>query len=236
MRLGLIADIHGNLTALDAVLAELDSDRVDEIICLGDLAVLGPHPDGVIDRIRERRIDTICGNTDVWLVPDHPIAASPPDSPQTIELTQWTAGRISKANREFLRGLQLTLSKGDSVQCFHGSPTAVDDIITDWFGRGGEMPSLVLAGGHTHVQEMRRFNDSIYVNPGSVGLPGVGPGTAGLPVNLEVNWAEYAVLEERDGWIEVSLRRIPVDVDRMWADVQRVGMPHAEWWRSCWAG
>jgi predicted phosphodiesterase len=236
MRLGLIADIHGNLIALDAVLAELDADRVDEIACLGDLAVLGPQPDEVISRIRERGIATVCGNTDGWLIPDHPIPAAPPKSAPAIHLTRWASGRISEANRDFLRGLPLALAIDALALCFHGSPESVDDIMNARAEGVGEFTARILTGGHTHVQELRRIDDLIYVNPGSVGLPGVGPGAPGLPVNHDVAWAEYAVIDDAAGRTEVSLRRIPVDVEQMWAEVQRSRMPHAEWWRSRWAG
>ena len=59
MKLAIISDVHGNLIALDTVLAELEADRVDQILCLGDLAVLGPQPNEVIARIREREITTV---------------------------------------------------------------------------------------------------------------------------------------------------------------------------------
>src|SRR5688572_9983251 len=108
MWLGLIADIHGNLTALDAVLAELDADRVHEIVCLGDLAVLGPQPDEVISRLRQHQIPVVCGNTDVWLVSNHPLSAQPPESIESIELTDWAKRRVSDSNRAFLRKLPLS--------------------------------------------------------------------------------------------------------------------------------
>jgi putative phosphoesterase len=236
MRLGLIADIHGNKIALNTVLAELEAGGVDLIVCLGDLAVLGPWPNEVVSSIRERAIATVCGNTDAWLVQDHPIPAEPPNSPQTIELNAWSRRQLSESNMIFLRELPLTRMVGDRILCFHGSPRSVDDIISNSIGGGGEMSAPALAGGHTHIQELRRVGDAIYVNPGSVGLPGVGSGAPDLPVNRHVEWAEYAVLDMSDGRTEVSLRRVPLDVMRMWAYVQRSGMPHADWWRSCWAG
>ena len=70
MRIALISDIHGNLTALEAALAEIDRHKVDRIICLGDVALDGPQPTAVIRRLREQGIPVIKGNTDDWLL--HP--------------------------------------------------------------------------------------------------------------------------------------------------------------------
>lgn len=64
MRIGLIADIHGNLLALEAVLSALGRDGVDDLICLGDVASLGPQPAEVIARLRALGCPVLMGNTD----------------------------------------------------------------------------------------------------------------------------------------------------------------------------
>ena len=95
MRLGVISDIHGNLFALDTVLAAIDHHGVDQTVCLGDLAVLGPEPGAVIDRLRDRRIACVSGNTDSWAVADHPLPALAPKSAPAVDLTAWTSSRLS---------------------------------------------------------------------------------------------------------------------------------------------
>ena len=64
MRIGLISDIHGNLFALEAVLAELARERLDDLVCLGDVAALGPEPVGVLARLRTAQCSVVMGNTD----------------------------------------------------------------------------------------------------------------------------------------------------------------------------
>jgi predicted phosphodiesterase len=240
MRIGLISDIHGNLVALDAVLAELDGAGADQIICLGDLAVLGPQPADVIDRIRERGIPTVCGNTDAWLVPDHPLTAEPPDSAQTIDLTAWTAARLRPEHVTFLRELPMTIAiplpDDRLLRAFHATPDSLDDIthashpagVGEWIG------SELMTCGHTHVQGMWRVGDQLWLNPGSAGFPGVGPGTAGLPQNRDVDWVEFAVIDMREARTSVELHRLAVDMDTMWAAVRATDMPHQGWWRSRW--
>jgi predicted phosphodiesterase len=66
VRIGLIADIHGNSVALETVLTELTRERVDRVVCLGDVAVLGPEPAAVMALLRELAFPVVMGNTDAW--------------------------------------------------------------------------------------------------------------------------------------------------------------------------
>jgi predicted phosphodiesterase len=70
MRIALLADIHGNLSALEAVLAALQAEAVDQLICLGDVAAVGPQPHEVIGRLRDVGCPAVKGNTDAWLSDD----------------------------------------------------------------------------------------------------------------------------------------------------------------------
>src|SRR3954449_12431588 len=100
MRIGLIADIHGNAVALDVVLAELMREQVDEIICLGDVAALGPQPREVLRRLRKIGCPIVMGNTDAWL------AAWPPDeaiSREVFAITDWCAAQLSADDLVYIR-------------------------------------------------------------------------------------------------------------------------------------
>src|SRR5689334_19527231 len=76
MRIAVVSDIHGNLPALEAVLADLDDVRPHLVVQAGDLAVGGPHPRAVVDRVRELGWPSVLGNTDEMLelvlsIPEH---------------------------------------------------------------------------------------------------------------------------------------------------------------------
>jgi len=240
MRIGLISDIHGNLVALDAVLAEIDRSGVDQIVCMGDLAVLGPQPCEVINRIMERGILTVRGNVDDWLAPGSETSAEPPTSTQTIDMIAWSLFQLEEEHIDFLRHLPLTLrlplDDGRSMLCFHATPDSLDDITCAAEPvRVGEWPGdEIMCCGHTHIQSLWRIGDQTWLNPGSVGLPGIGPGAAGLPVNHDVSWAEYAVVEIDQHGVMVTLRRIELDIEAMWSAVTATDMPHQDWWRSLW--
>lgn len=240
MRIGLIADLHGNLVALDAVLADLDRTGVDHIICLGDLAVLGPQPAEVIERVRERHMTTVCGNTDAWLIPDRPIPVVAPDARSSVDLTEWTRSQLSPDQMQYLRDLPLSISipldEQASLCCFHATPTSLDDITHAGapmlVGEGQE--SWLMCCGHTHIQALWRVQLQRWINPGSVGLPAVGPGVPGLPRNLAVNWAEYAVLEIDTRRTTVTMHRTELDIGELWRSAEASDMPHQTWWRALW--
>jgi predicted phosphodiesterase len=245
----LIADIHGNLVALETVLAELEREPVDRLLCLGDVAALGPQPSEVVARLREAACPSVLGNTDAWLLEGPPASPTGPSGVAMAEIARWCADKLSDRDREYLRSCPLVIEQGlgdgRGLLCFHGSPHSFDEVIAattpdEALSRmlSGYRAS-VFAGGHTHVQLLRRYGDAHMLNPGSVGLPGVGPGTPDLPTNRGVRWAEYAVLEvggeaggERLG---VSLRRVPVDVGRTVEAARTRCMPHLDWWIGKWA-
>ena len=186
MRIGLIADIHGNAEALRTVLGQLSTEHLDRIVCLGDVAVLGPQPSDVLRLLEEANCAVVRGNTDAWLL-DEPSDAIPPSPGPSQEILDWTMSVLTPSEiaqvGEYPMTLEIDLGSGQRLRCSHGSPRSFEDVI------GPATPdaevlaligvdAAVTAGGHTHVQMVRRVGATTFVNPGSVGLPGVGPGTA----------------------------------------------------------
>ena len=240
MRVGLISDIHGNRIALDAVLDDLEREEIDQYICLGDVAV-GPQPGEALERVRALGCPVIMGNWDAAFLGDMP---EPQDKigEQLVEIGEWWASYLSEADREFMASFVPVHRQevgSTPVLFFHGSPrsydewlfsTTPDDELKAMFA---DVEERVLIGGHTHVQMVRRYIESIIANPGSVGLafrewwP--------RPVRISP-WAEYGVLESREGdQLSISLRRTPFDVDAFLEMSLASGMPHAEWWVQSWS-
>ncbi|HET9016720.1 MAG TPA: metallophosphoesterase family protein [Thermomicrobiaceae bacterium] len=244
MRIGLIADVHGNLVALDAVLDDLAGSGIDRIVCLGDLVALGPQPREVLARLREIGVPSARGNTDDWIA--RGVAPGPrPAGPDPVaDLTTWAGEQLSPRDLADLGGLpsslELSPTPGWELQCFHGSPRSDEDVIAAGTP-DADLDAMLLspaarfvAGGHTHVQLVRRRGTAWVVNPGSVGLPGVGPDSPYLAAPRPASAAEYAVLDVDGGHVELALRSMPLDVERM-ARLARVsGMPHAGWWAGRW--
>ena len=238
MRLALISDIHGNLLALDAVLDELQREGVDRVICLGDVAV-GPQPAETLARVRELGCPVVMGNWDAYFLEG---IAAPTTllERRLVETADWWAGQLTTEDLEFMRSFRPSLElsvNGRNTFCFHGSPRSYDDWIFSTTPDEELAPMLeghdepLLAGGHTHLQLVRRYERSLIVNPGSVGLPF----RQWWPKEVRIApWAEYAILAAEGGRLQVDLRRTSYDVDALLALSRSSGMPHAKWWANSW--
>lgn len=242
MKIAVISDIHGNLVSLDAVLAALDREPVDGVVCLGDVAATGPQPREVVERLRALGCPVVMGNADAWLLAPTRREGADDDVRRMEEMDLWCAEQLALEDLEFHRTfrptLELDLGAGASLFCFHGSPSSYDDIVTsttpdeELVRMLGGREATVMAGGHTHVQIVRRYGRSLLLNPGSVGLPYEIDLATGETRNPP--WAEYAVATCVDGSLSVELRRTPVDLSAVVAAIRESGMPHAEWWAADW--
>ena len=218
MRIALISDLHANEVALRAVLADADRVGCDEIICLGDVATLGPAPNAVIQLLRERTTRRILGNHDDFML-NRDLIHSYTEVPVVVDSVEWCRARLSADEIEFLRtfqpNLEIPLDDRSTLVLFHGTirshmedllattpPEQVDEMLA---GRCG----TVMAGGHTHLQMTRQHRGVLIVNPGSVGLP-FREHPNGAPPAL-LGHAEYATVEAVNGTVGVQLRRVPVD-------------------------
>jgi predicted phosphodiesterase len=240
-RIGLISDVHGNVFALDAVLAELEREGIDGLVCLGDVAA-GPQPREALARVQELGCPVVMGNWDAWFI-ERPPPPSPEDEIPTIlyEINAFWADQLSDGDRAVLRDyvpqVELPLESGERALCFHGSPRSYDDFIfattpDEELGRmlGGIRRPLMI-GGHTHLQLVRRFEHTLFVNPGAVGLPF----SDWWPDRVLIApRAEYGVLVHDEGQLRVDLRRTTYDVDALLRLTLESGMPHAQWWVDCW--
>jgi putative phosphoesterase len=238
-RVAVIADLHGNRFALDAVLTELERDSVDEIVCLGDVAV-GPQPAATLERLRSLGCPVIMGNWDAWFLDGMP-EVEDDIGRKLMELGAWWAAQLSDADRKYMRGfrssVELAMEGETKLLCIHGSPRSFDDVIEattpeEELERAlGGMDADVIAAGHAHLQMVRRHRESIVFNPGSVGMafkPSPRTALRAAP------WAEYGLVSSSDGRLAIELRRTHYDVDGFLRSSLESGMPHADWWATAW--
>ena len=220
MRVAALYDVHGNLPALRAVLADVEAAGVDLIVFGGDLA-WGPLPRETMDLISGFRDDAVFvrGNA------DREVAGRRGEAdgldPSTAAVNVWTANELSAEQRSFLGGLPETVDVdvtglGPVMFC-HGSPRSDEETITTATPdeRVSEMIAAVDQGivvcGHTHAQFERMVRDRLVVNAGSVGLPFGAPG------------AYWALLGP-----DVSLRRADYDYEGAAAMIRAKNGPGAE--------
>jgi putative phosphoesterase len=180
MKLAVLSDIHGNLGALEAVLADCAARGVDAIVNLGD-CVSGPLlPAMTAARLMALSLPTIRGNHERQLVEDDPIDMGPSDAYARVELTP--------AQMDWIAALPPTMQRGDIFLC-HGRPDDDMRYLLETVEPSGARPATAeeitarLSGvtakliltGHTHLPRIVALADGrLVVNPGSVGLPAYG--------------------------------------------------------------
>ncbi len=242
MRIGLIADIHGNVFALDAVLAALDRLGMDETVCLGDVASPGPWPIETITRLRDRGIPAVMGNTDEWLLAEDPSRIS--DFTAMNHINAWAAIRLDDALYAWIEALprhRTMVRRAVPIILYHGSPRSTTDVISSLTPTETVAAMLsatdarIAVGGHTHVPMLRTTDTTLLVNPGSVGLGGTGPGTHDLPLGKPATGAEFAVLELTGQGVSLSFHSVGLDTGEMIAAASTTEMPHLESWAALWS-
>ena len=223
MRIAIFGDIHGNLQALDAVLADVDSQRVDAVYCLGDLVGYGASPNEVIARIRDRAVPTIVGNYDdgVGFDRDECGCAYREESERVRgdRSLMWTRAQVTPENKAFLRTLvpEIRFDRdGARVLLVHGSPRKINEYLFEdrplsSFQRlAASSNADLIVFGHTHKPYVKDVDGVRFLNAGSVGKPKDG------------DWrACYVILDD-----DVTFRRVTYDVAAAAAAIRATDLPH----------
>jgi predicted phosphodiesterase len=225
MRYALISDIHGNLPALEAVLADIGSGgQIDAVYHLGDLVGYAPWPDEVVDMVGAHRIAGVAGNYDSTVAADHEHCGCRYEDPRQKELShisyQWTCANCSPHTKVALGALPFRLdlrplgghASGSKLVLVHAAPTLNtlywtedrdDDFCRKMAGRARLRAGDAIAFGHTHLPWRRDVDDVTFINTGSVGRPKDGDSRAG-----------YVVVDFTEARIDVAFRRVEYDVGR----------------------
>lgn len=230
MRIAIFSDIHGNLPALDAVLADLTAQpEIDRTYCLGDLVGYAPFPNEVTERIRASGIPTIIGNYDDGTGSDRDDCGCAYKEPEAKALGDqsfaWTKAHVTAENKSFLRSLpreiRLTLA-GVRVLLVHGSPRRINEYLYEdrpdaSFQRlAAASDADVIVFGHTHIPYTKRVDQVLFVNVGSVGKPKDGDPRAC-----------YLILEVRDGTVDARFRRVAYPVEAAAEAIRQSDLPDA---------
>jgi len=212
MRLALLSDQHGNDTAFRAVLEAVERLRVEDIVCLGDVAQGGDEPAQTLDRLAALGCDTVLGNADAFLL-EVPTDSNEPVTEAQLERREWTLSQLADSHLVQIRSFAPVVRReidGVRMLFFHGSPRFYEDVLLPESGDDALEPFLghdaaLLAGGHTHLQWARQIRDALYVNPGSVGLSY--DRNTDPPVVRSL--AEWALVTVQDGVVAVEFRQVP---------------------------
>lgn len=192
VRYALLSDIHANLPALEAVLADVEGRGATAVYHLGDLVGYAPWPDRVVARLEERGVSGIAGNYDSTVATDHDHCGCRYDDPEQQALATesygWTRRHVSAETRRRLAGLPFRVdlkplgghTAGPTAVLVHGAPTRntlywtrdrSDDFCRKMADRVGLAGGDAIVFGHTHVPWSRSVDGIRFVNAGSVGRP-----------------------------------------------------------------
>ena len=241
MRLAILADIHGNLPALEAVLADVEQQQVDRILVAGD-TVDGPYPVETLQALLARRSWLIRGNREKYL-----LAYDSGDVPPTWHIggqyasLRWTFQRLDREMLDFIASLpeQGTFDpqRAAAIRVVHGAPQGVSALLlpdrdpdllrlfdqvglTDLGYRHITLDEAlaathqaVLICGHSHMAWQQQCDGRLVLNPGSVGAP----------LNGDTR-AQYALLTWQDGRWQAEHRAIGYDLGRIRAAYQESGL------------
>jgi diadenosine tetraphosphatase ApaH/serine/threonine PP2A family protein phosphatase len=233
VRTAVFSDIHANLHALEAVLAEIDGESVDQLWCLGDLVGYGPRPNECVELVRRRATLSLCGNHDLAVLGSIDIAEFSGDAAQAAH---WTREVLGEAQRSWLAGLAPTAER-DGAQLFHGSPRDPiwDYVLSEdvaYSSLAATTAPLVLVG-HSHVALALGWDGATMtgglapfettavlpdrrwlLNPGSVGQPRDGdPRAAWLLLDTDAGRA--------------SFRRVEYPIEQTQAEMAEADLPPA---------
>ena len=216
-RLAAISDIHGNATALEAVLKEIARERPDAVLIAGDLVVNGPEPALVIDVLRSLPPATtliVAGNTDIAAADFDYGAAYPwmqdgvPDA--IVAAAEWAHDALGEERVDWLRRLpterRWRADDDTLVLACHASPGSqtagfdqeLDPNVT--LERVSRTDARVIVCGHTHIPEIRDLGWKLIVNDGSAGYVFDGDPTA-----------SWALIDLEDGEVRAEIRRTAFD-------------------------
>jgi putative phosphoesterase len=224
-RIALLSDVHGNLPALEAVLADAADRGAEELWYGGDFLGYAPFPNEVVQELRAARAVSIIGNYDLKVLA---FGQKQGDwrrkkTPEKYIAFEWNYEHLSPETKAYLESLpqQARIQvDGFTVLLVHGSPDSVDEHL------GSSTPAArfeelgaashvdLIACGHSHEAFAKKVQGTWFVNPGSVGRPEGGDARAA-----------YALLDFAGGELKVDQRRVEYDVDRVVRAIQAAGLP-----------
>jgi predicted phosphodiesterase len=235
MRYALVSDVHANLPALEAVLADIAGRRIAAVYHLGDLVGYAPWPNETVALIADRAIPGVAGNYDSTVATDYKHCGCRYEDPRQEELSHlsydWTLRHVSAETKARLGALPFRIDlrpngghlAGPRLVLVHASPTLntlyweqdrSDEFCLTMAAHAGMKAGDVIAFGHTHKPWHRTIQGIHFVNTGSVGRPKDGDWRAG-----------YVILEITPDGVGVEFIRVEYDLERAASAIRDSELP-----------
>ena len=219
--IAIIADVHANLHALNAVIADAKSRGAEIFLNAGDFLGYGTFPDEVVLKLSSDNVLSIIGNYDLKVLKKRKEKKRENIKNEKQISFDYAGKNLSKSSIRYLRSLdrEMKISIGaKNLLMVHGSPESIDEHLTPdtTDERMSELASIadaaVVIMGHSHLQFKRTVNGVTFINPGSVGRPDDGD-----------RRANYAILDTRS--LSVNLIKVDYDVESAADSIRERGLP-----------
>ncbi|GGH77467.1 metallophosphoesterase family protein [Pullulanibacillus pueri] len=227
MKVAFLSDIHGNAVALEAVLADIETQHVDQLYVLGDLCFRGPEPKRALDIVRTLQVPIIKGNADEWIV--RGVKQGEVPDPAFDIMTQereWARAQLTQEDTEFLKKLpgdiKASLDHALHVHAFHATPHSLFKNVLPNASEQEILQTLcteeadLYVYGHIHKAYIKYIEGKCILNLGSVGLPFDGPR------------ASYAIVEVKDRRLHATIEKVPYDIEKVIQLYQNSDYPNKE--------
>jgi len=219
MKVAIIADIHSNLEALEAVLKHIKLQRIKTILVAGDIVGYGANPNEVLQRLREEKAVMIAGDHDKYVLTLEDLRWFNEFAQQALIYTNRV---LTKENKTFLKSLKETYEvtiDGRKIFMVHGSPNDhLKEYVyartpdTNLMAMLNKVKADILIMGHTHQPFVRRITGRLVVNPGSVGQP-----------RDFSSDSEYCILDPQ--YMQATIQRVKYDIDTASKKIISAGLP-----------
>ncbi len=251
-QIAIFSDVHANLTALEAVLENIEKRNINKIICLGDLVYKGVCPEEVIDIVKDKCDIVLRGNCDAYI-----------GNKDALDKKYWTRLRIGEKRAEYLRNLPIFHEfylSGHLVRLFHAAPISLDALYnpmysnknsrgadreisdpevmfknTQLLGKTEKDPVPDIVGyGHIHTPHIVRFKNKTIFNTGSIGMPTEMLNTQEMDETTKFSrLASYVILEgeyksRNMAPISINLVRVPYSIETEIARIEKSDNPRKE--------
>lgn len=220
MKLAIISDVHGNLYALRKVLEDIDDEKADLTICLGDLVGYGPHPNEVVATIIRKNILCLKGNYDASVV-DGGFTYIRDNATNSFALP-WAVEEVRAMNKYYLDNLPTSMTlefNGKKIKFVHGSTNAINEyLLEDGDNTAKVMEELeedILVCAHTHIPSVKQFGNKLFINDGSVGKPKIGTPDA-----------TYCLLDiDKNGSAKAQIKHVSYELNGLLKEMQLLKFP-----------
>lgn len=232
MKIGVISDIHSNIIALEETFKRFETEKVEKVICIGDVIGIGPYPEKCVQFLMDNKhmiLSYVKGNHENYLLNgitrrNHNEKGAKPLSDEEMETHIWNHSKIDEQQKDFIKKLKYRdkvviegkriviehypMDENNKFKKFHKNPSAIE--IKELFE---DKNADIYLFGHTHKIYYCNNNEKYYINPGSLGCP------------IDTKSANAGILNIENDKVEYKQLQVKYDIENVITDIKKLNYP-----------